>query len=76
MHAVAKAGGPGLRQFKSAFAPRWVPRYAAAPGPIRLAICLADIAREVHNPPPLSKQTASSAHVFDENYELDLRNRA
>ena len=36
--AVRKAGGAGLRQFKSTFAPSWKPRYAAAQTPWSLAI--------------------------------------
>ncbi len=35
-------GGSGLRRFKSSFAPRWVPRYAAAPSRIALAIGLVE----------------------------------
>lgn len=73
---VARAGGPGLRQFKSAFAPAWRPRYAAGPGPLRLAIALADVARAVHHPPPLSGTTSNWAHESDENYELESKRRA
>jgi phosphatidylglycerol lysyltransferase len=73
---VQRAGGPGLRQFKSAFAPRWVPRYAAGPGPVRLAIALADIARAVHNPPPIARTSSNAVHEIDEEYELASRKRA
>ena len=73
---VERAGGPGLRQFKSAFAPSWQPRYAAAPGPLRLAIGLADITREVHDPRPIQAITFNDAHDLHENYELDSRRRA
>ena len=76
MRVVAQAGGPGLRQFKSTFAPQWVPRYAAAPGPIRLALSLADIAREVQAPPNLAASSNNAPHDLDENYELDLIKRA
>lgn len=76
MQVVARAGGPGLRQFKSAFAPRWVPRYAAAPGPLRLAIGLADVAREVHTPRPVLRPNSDDIHDLHENYELASRKRA
>jgi phosphatidylglycerol lysyltransferase len=46
---VSKAGGAGLRQFKSTFTPKWEPRYAAAQTASYMAIGLADITREVHN---------------------------
>ena len=70
---VSRAGGPGLRQFKSAFAPTWVPRYAAAPAPASLLIGLADIARAIHAPDPLPSK---NFHEVDENYELELQKRA
>lgn len=70
---VARAGGPGLRQFKSAFAPQWVPRYAAAPGPLRLGIALADVARSVHHPLPLRDHSSKNIHERDENYELESK---
>ncbi|APE43275.1 hypothetical protein BOO69_07470 [Sulfitobacter alexandrii] len=63
-----RAGADGLTRFKSAFAPRWSPRYAAAPGGGVLLLALADIAREVHHPPPLIHGTA--LHEQDEEYEL------
>lgn len=71
--AVAKAGGTGLRQFKSAFSPRWAPRYAAAPNTVSLTLALMDIAREVHSPAPIVKVVPQTAHKFhnsNENYEL------
>lgn len=43
----------GLGQFKRAFAPRWETLYAAAPGPMALALAAADLARMVARPPPL-----------------------
>lgn len=73
---VQRAGGPGLRQFKSAFGPDWTPRYAAAPGPLSLALGLADIAREVHRPPALPTANTNDAHDVDENYEFDLKRSA
>ncbi|WP_147104745.1 phosphatidylglycerol lysyltransferase domain-containing protein [Tateyamaria sp. syn59] len=76
--AVVHAGGTGLRQFKSAYAPRWVPRYAAAPNWLALALGLADIARTIRAPDPLpapafeavSAKNANNPHQEDENYEL------
>jgi phosphatidylglycerol lysyltransferase len=71
--AIIKAGGTGLRQFKSAFSPRWSARYAAAPTPFALAIGLADIAREVHTPPPIvptAPKITREIHNNDENYVL------
>ncbi|MEM8653723.1 MAG: phosphatidylglycerol lysyltransferase domain-containing protein [Pseudomonadota bacterium] len=68
--AVTWAGGPGLRQFKSAFAPRWVPRYAAAPSWAGLVLGLADLARVIRKPAPLAPVDTNPAHHDDENYEL------
>ncbi|WP_299041657.1 phosphatidylglycerol lysyltransferase domain-containing protein [uncultured Tateyamaria sp.] len=74
--AVQFAGGTGLRQFKSAFAPRWVPRYAAAPSWPALVLGLADIARTIRAPDPLLTEDAKFAHQEDENYELASRKAA
>ncbi|KIN61202.1 DUF2156 domain containing protein [Sulfitobacter noctilucae] len=71
---------PGLRQFKSSFGPGLLPRYAAAPTPLGLAIALADIASEVHHPPPLAKRLPISGpvrhtrgvHKQDEEYDIAL----
>lgn len=52
-HALARCGRTGLAQFKRSFAPRFEPRYAAAPNRAALALALADIARAVHWPDPL-----------------------
>jgi phosphatidylglycerol lysyltransferase len=41
------AGTEGLTRFKAAFAPRWEPLYAAAPGRASLALGLVSIARAV-----------------------------
>ena len=68
--AVSKAGGTGLRQFKSTFAPKWEPRYAAAQTPLSMAIGLADITREVHNPNTITPAEPRKIHNFDEYYEL------
>ncbi|MEZ5913751.1 MAG: phosphatidylglycerol lysyltransferase domain-containing protein [Paracoccaceae bacterium] len=40
----------GLRRFKAGFAPRWQPRYVAAPGWFALALAGLDIARRIHRP--------------------------
>lgn len=74
--AVGLAGGTGLRQFKSSFAPRWVPRYAAAPTWLAMALGLADIARTIRAPAPLPQNNPSAAHHKDENYELASRKAA
>ena len=71
--AVVKAGGTGLRQFKSTFAPKWEPRYAAAPTPWGLVTGLADITREVHDPDPIPASKPQKIHNFDEYYELASR---
>ncbi|MEO9897604.1 MAG: phosphatidylglycerol lysyltransferase domain-containing protein [Paracoccaceae bacterium] len=73
---VERAGGPGLRQFKSAFAPNWHPRYAAAPNSIKLAVGLVDIAREIHNPRPIKASSLNDIHDLHEYYEFDSRRRA
>lgn len=65
---VHRSGGPGLRQFKSAFHPRWQPLYAAAPSYAALTLGLADIAHAVHRPDPTV--SSDQAHYLDENYEL------
>lgn len=69
----SRANGAGLRQFKSAFAPQWSARYAAAPGRLSLALALADIATEVHSPAPLPDKRP---HKQDEEYELALNSAA
>ncbi|MEP3233255.1 MAG: phosphatidylglycerol lysyltransferase domain-containing protein [Hyphomicrobiales bacterium] len=71
--AVVKAGGTGLRQFKSTFAPKWEPRYAAAPTPWGLVTGLTDITREVHAPDPIPASKPHEIHNFDEYYELASR---
>ncbi len=68
--AVAHGSGPGLRQFKSTFAPRWSPRYAAARSWPALILGLADIAREVHRPAPLAPADMAHVHNVDEYYEV------
>ncbi|TNC68053.1 phosphatidylglycerol lysyltransferase domain-containing protein [Rubellimicrobium roseum] len=46
-------GSCGLAQFKGAFGPRHLPRYAAAPGRLALALGLASVARAIRRPGPL-----------------------
>lgn len=48
----AAAGGPGLTQFKAAFAPRLEPLYMAAPSRAGLLLAAADLARVIRNPQP------------------------
>jgi phosphatidylglycerol lysyltransferase len=43
-------GAPGLRQFKSCFAPVWEPLYAAAPTRFGLVWGLAEVARAINRP--------------------------
>lgn len=50
--AAGGGGAAGLARFKTAFAPRRAPLYAAAPGRAALAVALADLALAVHKPPP------------------------
>ncbi|SFA74359.1 phosphatidylglycerol lysyltransferase [Poseidonocella pacifica] len=65
------AGSAGLRQFKAAFAPRWVPLYAAAPGPLALALALFEIARSVRRPDALPSATkATPPHGEHEGFEF------
>ncbi len=65
---VVSRSGSGLRQFKSAFAPRWEPRYVATPHDLLTALALADIAREVYRPAPLPK--VHPIHKDDEDNEV------
>ncbi|WP_292021267.1 phosphatidylglycerol lysyltransferase domain-containing protein [Maritimibacter sp. UBA3975] len=46
------SGARGLRQFKSAFAPRWETLYLAAPTRTALLLGALDITREILRPPP------------------------
>lgn len=44
----------GLLRFKSAFAPRWSPRYLIAPNPAGLALAGLSLWRAITRPPPIS----------------------
>ncbi|MBM2290951.1 DUF2156 domain-containing protein [Sulfitobacter pseudonitzschiae] len=70
LRMVRHGGGTGLRQYKSAFAPDWRPRYATAPSWAALTLALADITRAVHRPDPA---LSAAAHDGDENYEVASR---
>lgn len=54
------AGAEGLSQFKQAFKPRWERRYIAAPGPLRLMLAGASIARAIHSPRPHRQGTRTT----------------
>ena len=70
MQVVARSGGPGLRQFKSCFAPDWQPLYVATRTRVGMAGAFADIAREVHHPRPLHHP--HEIHNQDEDNEVAL----
>ena len=59
---------PGLRQFKTSFAPQRRPLYAAAPSLASLMAGLGDIASEIHHPRPLSQK--EPVHNQVEDYEV------
>ena len=54
LHSLFGGKDAGLAQFKSAFAPQWQTLYLAAPNRLGIALCGAEIAREVLRPRPLS----------------------
>ncbi|WP_343115457.1 phosphatidylglycerol lysyltransferase domain-containing protein [Ostreiculturibacter nitratireducens] len=53
--AEAATGSPGLRQFKSSFAPDWQTLYIAAPSRTALLVAGLDIARAIARPEPLPR---------------------
>ncbi len=61
----AKAGGPGLRQFKACFNPRWQPLYMAAPGRGQLAFAAMDLIRSVKRAKPVPAQAYALAQSTD-----------
>ncbi|MFW8592901.1 phosphatidylglycerol lysyltransferase domain-containing protein [Cribrihabitans neustonicus] len=77
-HRLTRGMDRGLRRFKTCFAPRWEPRYAAAPSWPALALALADLARLVHSPPQLAPlpQDSASAHNEVEENEIALARTA
>lgn len=62
----AKAGGPGLRQFKACFNPRWQPLYMAAPGRAQLTLAAVDLIRSVKR----AKPVAQPAHVTPQSQQV------
>ncbi|APG46759.1 phosphatidylglycerol lysyltransferase domain-containing protein [Phaeobacter porticola] len=59
-HRFAKRIDPGLRRFKTCFAPRWEDRYVAAPSWPHMMIALGELLRLVHYPAPLPHWPAST----------------
>lgn len=73
MRTASLSHGAGLRQFKSAFAPRWTPLYMASPTRLSLLVTAFDIAREILFPRPVVTTRmvgATLAHDNDEYYEV------
>ena len=66
LHGLLGGNQSGLAQFKSSFVPNWQTLYLAAPHRPALALAGAEIAREVHFPPP----TAPAAHHHHAEYEI------
>ncbi len=67
-HRWADRVDKGLRRFKACFAPRWEPRYVAAPSWGHMTLSLAELARLVHRPDPIvpafseAQTTGSKGH--------------
>ncbi len=72
--SAALSHSAGLRQFKSTFAPTWVPLYMASPTRFSLLIAALDIARAILFPGPVQRSGAAITnfpHDNDEKYEVD-----
>lgn len=75
-HRFAHRASQGLSRFKTSFAPRWEPRFMAAPTRAALAIALADLIRMVQSPPPLPAEGWNDFHKEDENIEFAMSMRS
>ncbi len=74
----------GLRRFKACFAPRWEPRYIAAPSWSAMALSVLELIRLIHRPAPvtpilsLARPIAEDTdpHIDHEGNEIALRRTA
>ncbi|UWR89847.1 phosphatidylglycerol lysyltransferase domain-containing protein [Phaeobacter inhibens] len=71
-HRFAKRLDPGLRRFKTCFAPMWEDRYVAAPSILHLTLALGELLRLVHHPAPLPHwSTSAESCLADDNSATD-----